>query len=138
MFDAIKILRWVGLTMYFLGSAVLVAQELPLPGDVPPSLTGSNEREYVIGTNDRLSISEWQTQSFSTQGMVRTDGKITIAYLGDVQAAGLKVSTFRKNLEMPSKNIETADDQFDGRNVGTNPDYSHNRRHQLGRIRVAA
>lgn len=100
MFDAIKILRWVGLTMYFLGSAVLVAQELPLPGDVPPSLAGSNEREYVIGTNDRLSISEWQTQSFSTQGMVRTDGKITIAYLGDVQAAGLKVSTFRKNLEM--------------------------------------
>ncbi len=100
MFDAIKILRWVGLTMYFLGSAVLVAQELPLPGDVPPSPAGSNEREYVIGTNDRLSISEWQTQSFSTQGMVRTDGKITIAYLGDVQAAGLKVSTFRKNLEM--------------------------------------
>lgn len=100
MCDALYILRWwILLAVIFLGNSRLVAQEVLPPGDLPGQAAVSSEREYVIGTNDQVAISEWQSQSFSTQGVVRTDGKITISYLGDVQAAGLKVSTFRKNLE---------------------------------------
>lgn len=100
MLDAIRILRWWSAVIaVFLGNSSLFAQEIPLPGGFPGQVTTSNEREYVIGTNDQLTISDLQSQSFSTQGTVRTDGKITIVYLGDIQAAGLKVSTFRKKLE---------------------------------------
>lgn len=84
----------------FLSHTVLIAQEVVPPGEgAPGSGEAEQEREYVIGTNDQLAISEWQSQQFTTQGTVRTDGKITIPYLGDIQAAGLKVSTFRRNLE---------------------------------------
>ena len=98
--DAIHALRWWSvLAVVFLWNSALAAQEVPPPGGLPGQAAGSSEREYVIGTNDQLAIADLQSQSFSTQGMVRTDGKITIVYLGDVQAAGLKVSTFRKNVE---------------------------------------
>ncbi|GAK55435.1 polysaccharide export protein [Candidatus Vecturithrix granuli] len=101
MLDAIHILRWWSVVVViFLGNSTIVAQEVPVPRGLPGQVASISEREYVIGTYDQLVMSEWQSQSFSTQGTVRTDGKITIAYLGDIQAAGLKVSTFRKNLEV--------------------------------------
>lgn len=98
--DAIHLLRWWSIVgVIFLGNGASVAQEVPPPGNLPGQAAASSEREYVIGTNDQLAISDLQSQSFSTQGTVRTDGKITITYLGDIQAAGFKVSTFRKKLE---------------------------------------
>lgn len=84
----------------FLSNVGLIAQEVPNPAGLSQPRESGREREYVIGTNDQLAISEWQSQQFTTQGTVRTDGKITIPYLGDIQAAGLKVSSFRKNLEV--------------------------------------
>ena len=43
---------------------------------------------YVIGDDDLLSISVWKEPEISKQLPVRSDGKISLPLVGDVQAAG--------------------------------------------------
>jgi polysaccharide export outer membrane protein len=45
--------------------------------------------EYVIGPNDQLQITVWREEQLSTDVEVRSDGKISVPLLDDVQAAGL-------------------------------------------------
>lgn len=44
--------------------------------------------EYLIGTDDIVAVSVWQNPELATTGPVRSDGKITVALIGDVQAGG--------------------------------------------------
>ena len=44
---------------------------------------------YVIGPSDVLTITVWKETSLSGNMLVRPDGMISLALLGDVQAAGL-------------------------------------------------
>lgn len=44
---------------------------------------------YVIGAQDVLQIRVWREPDLSGSFMVRPDGKITLALVGDIQAAGL-------------------------------------------------
>ncbi len=46
-------------------------------------------QEYVIGPRDRLSIRVWNEDELDVDVEVRTDGKISVPLLDDVQAAGL-------------------------------------------------
>ena len=57
------------------------------------------EREYVIGIADQLNIQVVNSSLFSRGATVRTDGKITLPLLGDIQAAGLKVSMLKSDLK---------------------------------------
>lgn len=61
------------------------------------------EREYVVGVGDQLNIQVFnQVQplpNFSAQVSVRSDRMITMPWLGDVKAAGLKKSTLTTLLE---------------------------------------
>ena len=45
--------------------------------------------EYVIGPQDVLNVNVWKEPEVSANVPVRTDGKISLALLNDVQAAGL-------------------------------------------------
>jgi polysaccharide biosynthesis/export protein len=45
--------------------------------------------DYVIGADDLLHISVWKEQELTETAPVRPDGKISMALLNDVQAAGL-------------------------------------------------
>jgi len=54
--------------------------------------------EYVIGVEDRLSIRVWKNPDLSAEVMVRPDGIITIALLGDIQAAGLTPTQLRDEI----------------------------------------
>jgi polysaccharide export outer membrane protein len=60
-------------------------------------------RDYVIGTEDVLSIVFWRDKDMSTEVVVRPDGKITLPLLNDVQAAGLKPDQLRDRLTEESK-----------------------------------
>jgi polysaccharide biosynthesis/export protein len=53
----------------------------------PAETTAVNS--YVIGPSDVLTITVWKEPTFSGTILVRPDGMISIALLGDVQAAGL-------------------------------------------------
>ncbi len=44
--------------------------------------------EYVLGIEDRLSISVWKEPDLTRSVFIRPDGKITCALVGDIQAAG--------------------------------------------------
>lgn len=57
-----------------------------LDATAPPGV----EEEYLIGVGDRLDVVFFVHKELSTPGLlVRTDGRITMPYVGDVRAAGL-------------------------------------------------
>jgi polysaccharide biosynthesis/export protein len=53
-------------------------------GQLPP-----NSDKYIIGPEDVLFVQVWREESLSQTVMVRTDGKISLPLIDDVQAAGL-------------------------------------------------
>lgn len=64
-------------------------------------------REYVIGIGDQFSINVWGIPELSSQVGVRQDGKITMPRLGDIQAAGLKISSLKAYLIGEEEGKET-------------------------------
>ncbi|MBS1858938.1 MAG: polysaccharide biosynthesis/export family protein [Acidobacteria bacterium] len=55
--------------------------------NVPPSAVDNSG--YILGPEDQIAVFVFQGPEFSSQHMIRPDGKITINLIGDVQAAGL-------------------------------------------------
>jgi polysaccharide biosynthesis/export protein len=53
-------------------------------GQLPP-----NSDKYIIGPEDVLFVQVWKEEALSQTVMVRTDGKISLPLIDDVQAAGL-------------------------------------------------
>ena len=58
---------------------------------------------FVIGPEDVLSIVFWRDKDMSTQVTVRSDGKISLPLLDEVQAAGLTPAQLRAHLIEESK-----------------------------------
>jgi polysaccharide export outer membrane protein len=59
--------------------------------------------DYVIGTDDVLSVVYWRDKEMSTDVSVRPDGKISLPLLDDLQAAGLTPIELRDRLVEQSK-----------------------------------
>jgi polysaccharide export outer membrane protein len=68
-----------------------VAQAAAAPSG-PPS-------DYVIGPDDILTIKVWQDDKMSGDVVVRPDGKVTLALINDIQAAGLTPEQFRASVQ---------------------------------------
>lgn len=54
--------------------------------------------DYIIGTDDELSIMFWRDKDMSSEAIVRPDGKITLPLINDIQAAGLTPEQLRERL----------------------------------------
>jgi polysaccharide export outer membrane protein len=54
-----------------------------------PAANTTTDNSYVIGASDILIITVWKEPTLSGSILVRPDGKISLALLGDVQAAGM-------------------------------------------------
>ena len=54
-----------------------------------PPQSATDDPEYVIGADDQLDISVWKEPDITRRVPVRTDGKISLPLLNDIQAAGL-------------------------------------------------
>jgi polysaccharide export outer membrane protein len=63
-------------------AAISPAQPLEPPGNNPVDDT------FVIGNDDVLAINVWKEPDFSRSIQVRSDGKMSLPLLGEVQAAG--------------------------------------------------
>jgi polysaccharide biosynthesis/export protein len=94
-------MRKIPLAMVFLlgalalGPAILKAQESAAPAAGQPE---TND-DYVIGVEDMMSITVWKEPDFSVKEMaVRTDGKITMPLINDIQAAGLTTRELRQTI----------------------------------------
>ncbi len=54
-----------------------------------PPKSATEDPDYVIGADDLLDISVWKEPDISRRVPVRSDGKISLPLLNDLQAAGL-------------------------------------------------
>jgi len=62
-------------------------------------LTGpGGAEEYRIGAGDVLTVAYWQQPELNQAITVRQDGKITLAVIGEIQAAGLTTSRLEQQL----------------------------------------
>ena len=56
----------------------------------------ADEGKYTIGTGDMLEISVWKDESLYREISVPPDGVISYPLIGDIEAAGVTVTTLRK------------------------------------------
>ncbi len=54
----------------------------------PDSRTAHSDSSYVIGANDVLAINVWKEPDISRSVPVRSDGKISLPLVGELQASG--------------------------------------------------
>ena len=59
------------------------------PLQAESSEAASSAETYRIGVPDLLSIRVWQQEDLSGPALVRTDGKISVPLIGDMQAEGM-------------------------------------------------
>jgi len=81
-----------------LGQAPASSQSNQGPGAAPavtsqatPSTTGASkahDNTFVIGNDDRLAINVWKEPDLTRSIPVRSDGKISLPLVGELQAAG--------------------------------------------------
>jgi len=87
------------------------AQEPPAAATRPPAAAASRGAEsaaeapadYIIGPEDVLSVVYWRDKDMTSEVAVRSDGKISLPLLNDVQAAGLTPKQLRDWLVEASK-----------------------------------
>jgi polysaccharide export outer membrane protein len=76
--------------MAMVGTLALAFGCLSAPPPSTPQLRVVGEaEEYVIGVPDLLRLTVWQHPDLSGELLVRRDGKVSVALLGDTQAEGL-------------------------------------------------
>ena len=74
------------IAMFTIPGSCLSAEKTALSRAMPS--VESRGGDYRIGNGDILEIITWKEPDFSTEVMVRLDGKITFPLLDDIQAAG--------------------------------------------------
>lgn len=81
--------------------AVLAVAGCTSPGVAPPSGPRQIEEAsgpYVIGIPDILRIAVWKHPDLSVEAPVRSDGKISVPMLDDVQAAGMTPEALKQSI----------------------------------------
>jgi polysaccharide biosynthesis/export protein len=64
------------------------ASSSPSRGTADPSEMKAHDNSFTIGNDDMLSINVWKEPDISRSIPVRSDGKISLPLVGEVQAAG--------------------------------------------------
>lgn len=81
------------------------------PGATPPPEPAPGERsQYVIGIPDLLRIVVWKNPDLSVEVPVRSDGKISVPLVDDVQAEGLTAEELKEVLTQALSEYITAPD----------------------------
>jgi polysaccharide export outer membrane protein len=66
--------------------------------DAAPSADKPHDDSFVIGNDDVLAINVWKEPDISRSIPVRSDGKISLPLVGEVQAAGLTPLKLEKDI----------------------------------------
>ena len=88
----------LGIAFILLASASVLAQESSASPAAPPNIpatsngengsTNAHDDSFVIGNDDVLVINVWKEPDISRSIPVRSDGKISLPLVGEVQATG--------------------------------------------------
>lgn len=96
-----------GLLLMFVGLVMGCAS----PGAPPPPEPEPGERQdYVIGIPDLLKIHVWRSPELTVEVPVRSDGKISVPLVDDVQAEGLTTEELKEVLTEALSDYVTAPD----------------------------
>ena len=83
-----------------IGGSVLDGQQRPASEPTDPAIRVSRKIEqdnsFVIGPDDVLAVSVWKEPDISRSIPVRSDGKITLPLVGELQAGGQTPSQLQK------------------------------------------
>ena len=71
---------------------------LPSPAVATAPKAIKAPEDYVIGTDDVLTVLFWRDKDMSTDVMVRPDGNITLPLINDIHAAGLTPDQLREQV----------------------------------------
>jgi polysaccharide biosynthesis/export protein len=82
-----KVGRWAGVLCLLLMSSVVWAQAGAKNGDTTTA-PKPHDDSFVIGNDDVLAINVWKEPDISRSIPVRSDGKISLPLVGEVQATG--------------------------------------------------
>lgn len=77
----------------------------PAPANAPTAAAGTDSESYVIGADDVISVSVWKEPDLSGSHTVRSDGKISMALLNDVQAAGVTPTQLAEKIQAALKSF---------------------------------
>jgi polysaccharide export outer membrane protein len=69
--------------------------DLPAAQAVPPK-----DDQYVIGPGDLVQVRVYREEGMSGKARVRADGKISLPFLGDVEAAGVNPEVLSQQLQV--------------------------------------
>jgi polysaccharide export outer membrane protein len=70
------------------------------PAQGAPAVTGvALPSDYVIGAEDVLGVLFWREQEMSGDVVVRPDGMVTLALIGELKAAGLRPEALRDAIQ---------------------------------------
>jgi polysaccharide export outer membrane protein len=81
----------------------------PAPSSSPSQAEGASghDSSYVIGNGDLLAISVWKEAELTRSIPVRSDGKISMPLVGEIQASGLTPLALEEEISEKLKNFVT-------------------------------
>ena len=78
---------------------------LPVADTSARTIADSNRDQYVIGNDDLLAINVWKEPDITRSLPVRSDGKISLPLIGEVQAAGNTPTKLEQEITSRLKNF---------------------------------
>ena len=92
------------LTVVAAGPGCKTSGEYVWVDDVPQTPQVA-DREYVIQAGDTISVRVWGQDNLSSRSRVRPDGKISLPYVPEVQAAGVTPTVLSKKIQASLKDL---------------------------------
>jgi polysaccharide export outer membrane protein len=92
----------LGLSLLIYGCETLVPGATGEAGNTPPTVLPSATApgaNYAIGKGDVLEISVWREPMLSGETVVRNDGMVSVALLGDIRAEGRTPMELRDEIQ---------------------------------------
>lgn len=87
---------WMASILALATSGVLIAQTQSTPAPAPApkpadsaAATRAHDNSYTIGADDVLAVNVWKEPELTRAVPVRSDGKISLPLIGELQAAGM-------------------------------------------------
>jgi polysaccharide export outer membrane protein len=101
MKKALTAVFFLGLATFIAASSIVHAQgdKAADPAGKGQGAIAADSDQYIIGSEDMLSIYVWREDAFTRTLPVRIDGKISLPLLDDIQAADLTPLQLKKVLE---------------------------------------
>ncbi len=92
---------------FFAGSLFIISSasaQSAAGHDADATAAKPHDNSFVIGNDDVLAINVWKEPDISRSIPVRSDGKISLPLVGEVQAAGLTPAALEKDIASRLKN----------------------------------